>query len=239
VSNSFIHTRYAEKQAEPIACRRGIIATEIIRSVAGTPSLCQITSAASDPDEPLKLTCMEEPDVPTESLQEEIHHRVSHSPERWTLGVALSCALLAGMAAVSSMNAGHYANEAMISQIESANQWNYFQAKSIKEAQLRTKVEILSALGQPMPEADKTKTAEYSREKEKIQQKAEELGREARHFLHTHHILAHSVTMFQIAIAVGAISVLTRRRAFWFVSLGFGVVGLLFVAQSVLALRGP
>jgi len=182
---------------------------------------------------------MDEPEVPTESLQEEIHHHATHSAERWTLEVALSCALLAGMAAVASMKAGHYANEAMISQIESANQWNYFQAKSIKEAQLRTKMELLSALGRPLAEADQSKSAEYSQEKERIQQKAEELGREARQGLRTHHILARSVTMFQIAIAVGAISVLTKRRAFWFVSLGFGVVGLLFVAQSWLSLGSP
>jgi hypothetical protein len=181
---------------------------------------------------------MEEPEVPTERLQEEIGHRVSHSPEQWTLGVALTCALLAGMAAVASMKAGHYANEAMILQIESADQWNYFQAKSIKEAQLKTKVEILNALGKPTSEADKSKAAEYSQDKEQIQKKAGELSTEAKHSLHTHHILAHSVTMFQIAIAVGAISVLTKRRLFWLVSLGFGVVGLLFVAQSLLFLGG-
>jgi len=42
--------------------------------------------------------------------------------------------------------------------------------------------------------------------------------------------------MFQIAIAVGAISVLTRRRAFWFVSLAFGAAGILFVAQSFVSI---
>jgi hypothetical protein len=61
---------------------------------------------------------------------------------------------------------------------------------------------------------------------------------EARHHLLTHHVLARSVTLFQIAIAVGAISVLTRRRAFWFVSLAFGLLGLVFLAQSLLASGG-
>jgi hypothetical protein len=175
---------------------------------------------------------MEDPEVPTEHLQEEIEHRVSHGAEPWTLWVALTCALLAGMAAVASMKAGHYANEAMILQIDSANQWNHFQAKSIKEAQLKAKVEILAALGKPISETDRDKTAEYGVDKEQLQKQAEDMSREARHCLHTHHILARSVTMFQIGIAVGAISVLTRRRCFWFVSLGFGVVGLVFVAQS-------
>jgi hypothetical protein len=181
---------------------------------------------------------MEEPEVPTEHLQEEIGHRVAHGAEPWTLGVALSCALLAGMAAVASMKAGHYANEAMMLQIESADQWNYFQAKSIKEAQLKTKMELLNALGKPTSETDKAKAAEYSRDKEQIQKKAGELSQEAKRDLHTHHILAHSVTLFQIAIAVGAISVLTRRRLFWFVSLGFGAGGLFFVGQSLLPLGG-
>jgi len=176
---------------------------------------------------------MEDPEVPTEHLQEDIEHRASHGGERWTLGVALTCALLAAMAAVASMRAGHYSNEAMMSQIESANQWNYFQAKSIKEAQLKTKCEILGALGKPVTETDKSKAAEYIQDKEQIQEKAAEFSREARHYLHKHHILAHSVTLFQIAIAVGAISVLTKRRLFWFVSLAFGCVGLLFLVQSV------
>ena len=175
---------------------------------------------------------MEAPEVPTEQLQDSIQERVTHNAEQWTMGVALTCALLAGMAAVASMKAGHYSNEAMALQIESANQWNYFQSKSIKETQLKTKVEILSAFGKLPSEADKSKEAEYDQDKVQIQKRAEELSREARHKLHKHHILAHSVTMFQIAIAVGAISVLTRRRLFWFVSLTFGVVGLIFVGQS-------
>ena len=179
---------------------------------------------------------MEEPEVPTEHLQEQIKHRLSHSAEQWTLGVALSCALLAGMAAVASMKAGHYASDAMMLQIESADQWNYFQAKSIKEAQLKTKVEILNALGKPLSDTDQAKALAYSQDKELIQTKAEELSQEAKRDLRAHHVLAHSVTLFQIAIAVGAISVLTGRRWFWYVSLGFGAGGLLFVGRLLLPL---
>jgi hypothetical protein len=147
--------------------------------------------------------------------------------------VALSCALLAAMAAVASLKAGHFANEAMISQIESANQWSYFQSKSIKESQLKSKMEILEALGKPAIEADKAKATEYKTDKEQIQAKAEALEQEAKHHMRTHQVWARSVTMFQVAIAVGAVSVLTRRRAFWFVSLCFGAAGLYFAVQSV------
>ena len=180
---------------------------------------------------------MEDPEVPTEHLHEEIHHGASHG-ERWTLGVALSSALLASLAAVASMSAGHYSTEAMTCQIESANQWSYFQSKSIKEAQLKSKMEILDALGKPASAADQSKALEYEKDKTHIQEKAGELEREARHHLRTHQVLARSVTMFQIAIAIGAISVLTRRRAFWLVSLTFGLVGIFFGLQSLLFIRG-
>ena len=76
-------------------------------------------------------------------------------------------------------------------------------------------MELLEALGKPMTENDKTKTAEYRQDKEKIQSEAEGLGKQAKHYLATHHLLARSVTLFQIAIAIGAISILTKRRAFW------------------------
>jgi hypothetical protein len=41
--------------------------------------------------------------------------------------------------------------------------------------------------------------------------------------------------MFQVAIAIAAITVLTRRRKFWFVSIAFGLVGLFFLIHGLLA----
>jgi hypothetical protein len=182
---------------------------------------------------------MEEPEVPTEHLHEEIHHQAAHQTEQWILGVALSSALLASLAAVASMTSGHFSTEAMVSEIESADQWNYYQSKSIKQAQLQSKMELLAALGKAGSDGDKAKAAQYEQDKAEIQKRAEELGREAKRFLHTHHLLAGSVTLFQIAIAIGAIAALTKRKAFWHVSLGFGAVGLVLAMASVLSMSGP
>ena len=181
---------------------------------------------------------MEETEDPTEHLQEEMQHHAKGVGERWVLGVALSSAILASLAAVASLQSGHSSNEAMIAQIESANQWSYFQSKSIKESQLRSKIDILNALGKPPSDADKAKLTEYEHDKDLIQRKAEGSEQEAKHHLRMHHVLARSVTMFQIAIAMGAISVLARRRRFWWVSLAFGVVGLFFVVQSFVTILG-
>src|SRR6185503_13576023 len=128
-------------------------------------------------------------------------------------------------AAIASLKAGHYANEAMLAQIQCANKWSYFQSKSIKASQLNGKMEILEALGKPIEEKDRRKAAEYKSEQDEIKTEAETLQVEARQHLHKHEVLAKGVTLFQVAISVAAISVLTQRRRFWFVSMGFGAVG--------------
>jgi hypothetical protein len=192
---------------------------------------------------------MEAPEVPTEHLHEHIHEHAHKNRVSWVMGVALSSALLAALAAVASLKAGHFANEAVMTQIEAANkqiqvanQWSYFQSKSIKESQLNGKIEIIETLGKELSTKDKEKSAEYKRDKEKIQQEAEKWQEEAKalqhksgEFMHRHEIMAKAVTFFQVAIAVSAIAVLTRRRSFWFVSLAFGIVGVAFLVQGLLA----
>ena len=52
--------------------------------------------------------------------------------------------------------------------------------------------------------------------------------------MHRHMILARAVTTFQIAIALSAIAVLSRKKWVWFTSLALGGVGVAFFGQSYL-----
>jgi hypothetical protein len=182
---------------------------------------------------------MEDPEVPTEHLQEEIHEQAHHdAPQRgWVMRVALSSAIIAALAAVGSLKAGHTANEALLKQIESSDQWNFFQAKSIKAGQLKTKRDLLVALDKEAASQDLAKIAEYEHEQDEIKSDAEKLAKESRRLLHTHETLSHSVTFFQISIAVSAMSVLVRSRSLWSVSLIFATIGVCFLAVGLLVLR--
>lgn len=177
---------------------------------------------------------MEAPEVPLEQTQEHIHEHAHESRVSWILGVALSSALLAAFAAVSSLMAGGHANEAMMEQMQSSDQWAYYQAKGIKAGVLAAKLDLLKALGKPAAAADEEKLAEYKKNQKEIQELAEHKEKESKAHLHVHEILARSVTMFQVAIAVSAISVLTKRRRFWYVGLAFGGVGVVFFVQGLL-----
>jgi fatty acid desaturase len=112
-------------------------------------------------------------------------------------------------------------------QIEASDQWAYYQAKSIKAT-------VLDAKATPVA-GDKEKAAKYQKEETEIKAEAERKESEAKANFHKHEVYARSVTMFQIAIAIAAISALTKRRKFWFVSLLFGVTGAIFLVLGTMA----
>ena len=177
---------------------------------------------------------MEDPEVPTEHLHEEINEHASVHKKSWTLGVALSSALLAGLAAISSLLAGHHSNEALIEQLQSSDQWSFYQAKGIKAAMLATKMELLAAGGKSSSAKDEEMVNAYKQEQTEIQLRANEKQESAEAHLHLHVIFARGVTLFQIAIAIGAIAVLTNRKKFWFVSLVLGLCGMYFLLRGLI-----
>jgi hypothetical protein len=168
---------------------------------------------------------MEEAEVPLESVHEHIHHSAEHSSERWISWVALSTAILAVLAAITGLLSGKHANEAMMSQIEASDKWAYYQAKGIKAAVLDSKMTLS---GTPNEE-DKAKSERYQEEQNEIQKEARAKEQEAKSNFHQHETFAGGVTLFQIAIAIAAISALTAKRRFWVVSLVFGAAGCVFL----------
>ncbi len=172
---------------------------------------------------------MATPEVPLEHAQETIEHHAHAASEPWVMGVALTAAISAALAAVTALYAEHFATEATLEQIRASDRWTEFQANSIKEKVILNNKKILAKLNiEPDPD-DEAKLAEYKEKKNEIKEKAEKLEEESLKHLREHVPLSWGLTMFQVAIAVGAISALTRRRAFWFVSLAFGVIGVGFL----------
>ena len=174
---------------------------------------------------------MEEAEVPLEHLHEQVKESAEHSREAWISWVALSTAILAVLAAIVGLLSGQYANEAMINQIEASDQWSYYQAKSIKASVLDAKI---SLAGTPN-ESDQSKRDRYEKEQEEIKSDAERKEAAAKSNFHKHEVFARGVTMFQIAIAIAAISALTKKRHFWVVSLLFGLVGCGFLVLASMA----
>ena len=173
-------------------------------------------------------------EVPLEHTQEEMMDQAREAPEKWTLGVALTAAILAALAAVTALLGEHHVNEALIDQIRASDHWSHYQAKSIKSNLLDTKAAILGALHQGPAAHDQDKHAEYDKELADLMKDARADEKSSKQHLERHEPLARGLTMFQLAIAVGAISVLTRRKAFWWAAIAMGLVGAFFLATGTI-----
>ena len=177
---------------------------------------------------------MEEIEVPTEHLQEQLNERAHESEEKWILKVALSAAILAVFAAITALMAGHYSNEAMIEQLQASDQWSYYQAKGIKFAVLDSKIDLLHQMGKEINHKDQEKADQYKEEQKEIDKTAREKESLSSEYLELHNKLARGVTVFQIAIAICAISALTKRKWLWFGSILLGIAGIILLGMAIL-----
>jgi len=161
-------------------------------------------------------------------------HEVEHaaqSGDPFAGRVAVMTAIFATIGAIFGYMAGATQNEALlfkndaaIKTLEASDQWNFYQAKSSKQN--------LAELGATLTTGDQQakylkEVERYKKEKEEIMveaKKLEEARKEANSrsaaAMHTHHRWAQSMTLIQIAIALAAISILTRAKAMSFGALG-------------------
>jgi len=109
-----------------------------------------------------------------------------------------------------------YKNEAAIQKTSASNQWNYYQAKSNK--QNLAELSIVLTRGDDR-EKYMQEVVRYKKEKEEIKQDAEKLEAKAKAAdekseieMHVHERWALATTLLQIAIALSAITLLTRKR---------------------------
>jgi hypothetical protein len=177
---------------------------------------------------------MEEIEVPLEKILEDTHHHAEHAGggQAWLMQGALLSAILAVFAAISALLAGHYANEAMLEQLQSSDKWSYYQAKGIKSSVLEIKREVQTLLGKGVDPKVEEKLNQYKEDQQEISDQANEKEQESKAHMRQHQTLARSVTFFQIAIAITAIAVLVRKRRFLLVSILFGTIGIFFLVQG-------
>src|ERR1700761_9027597 len=122
---------------------------------------------------------MEQPEVPIDEVREHIDHHAQHAKDGFISSVAVSTAVIAAFAAICSLLAGHHANEAMLSQLQSSDQWAFFQARSIKAQVIGSKIGVFEALGRPPLPKDVQEQEKYRGEQDAIKKKAETLGEDS------------------------------------------------------------
>jgi len=179
-------------------------------------------------------------DSPLEELEnrEHVEHaeHAAHGGNKLIAWVSLTIAILAVLSALvgslETMASGRalgQKNEAVLAQIRASDQWNFYQAKSLKKH-----IYIVGA-GEGGPNAAKYAAIAKAdgADEDKIQADARrfEAERDARQKVSDaaegqHHILTVAATLMHMAIAISTVAIITNKSWPWLASLALGGLGI-------------
>ena len=158
---------------------------------------------------------------------------MSDQKEKWMGWLALSTAIMAVLAALTTLYMGKYSSRAIMSQGLESNEWAYYQAKSIKQHSFEMSKKTLelqyrSQKGlSPEVAADYEKTLakygddikRYETEKKDIKTKADGIATTKLKAQEMGGNFAYALIFLQIALMLASISSLTKRKYLWYIAL--------------------
>jgi hypothetical protein len=153
--------------------------------------------------------------------------------DKWQGWLALSTAIMAVLAALTTLYMGKFSSRAIMAQGQESDQWAYYQAKSIKghtfEVNKKTlELQYLVQKGlSPEAAAEYRKTLNkygeeinrYEAEKKEIKDKAEGIAKAKLKAQEMGGNFAYALIFLQIALMLSSIASLTKRHYLWYIAL--------------------
>jgi DNA repair ATPase RecN len=169
--------------------------------------------------------------------------------ERWLNYLALTTVILAVCATLSTFKGGGYSTRSVLAQTQAANQWAYYQSKSIKGYLYEIQKEALELEYKKDKVKDskaiaseyENKIAIYSQKLKKYDGEKAEIKKEAEKWemvreeakVHSE-IFGKAVIFLQIAILLSSIAALLKKKYVWVLGVSTGAVGIVYFANGFL-----
>ena len=161
--------------------------------------------------------------------------------EAWTKFVSLSTIIIAVLAAIATQRGAGYSsasmkkiNEATLLQAQASDQWAFYQAKGIKKSiqeQERDRLKAQANVDQKVLAGVVAKVERYDKEQKeitddakKLEAKRDDAAKEGAHAGERSREMGLATTIFQIALALGGVTLIVKKRILWFASLAAGLI---------------
>jgi hypothetical protein len=185
-------------------------------------------------------------ELPTDHFEHAEHaHHVAETGDRFLMRVSITIAILAVLAAtVGSLETIETAasigdkNESVLIQNRVTDNWNFFQAKSIK----KNMYQIAAGVAPPGPVADgfTAQATRYGKDEKDLQDKGEAMERavdaklhDSERHEHRHHVLTVATTLLHISIAIATIAIIIRGHRWpYYSAVALGVLGVIGAAYA-------
>ena len=174
--------------------------------------------------------------------------------EAWTKYTAISLVFIAVLAAIATQWSGRYSSRVLVElnnstfyQAKASDQWAYYQSKSVKQnlyeivreaapkdSDLTTNESATRAFNAKV-EKYKSDEAEIMAQAKALEAQVEQARKAAGRAGEHGAGMGTAIAIFQIAIALGSICLVTKRRGLWYVAIGLAFLATLQMIHVWLA----
>ena len=168
----------------------------------------------------------------------ELHEHAEHASHDAAMRpVAFTMSVLAVLVAITTVLGHRTHTEAVLYQNKATDQWNYYQAKKIRSNDTALATDLLSAVTIADKDVAKRIAAAYADHQAKWtgdlkeeQEKAETLETKVKHAEAKADRFDLAEAMLEIGLVVTSVTLLTRRRMYWYMGLVFSAAGMISAA---------
>ncbi len=182
-----------------------------------------------------------------QELQEQHEHASGHEggaeePGHKSLRpISFAMSVIAVLVAVVTVLGHRTHTEAVLMQARASDQWNFYQAKKIRQNDTLLAQDLLGVVAVHDPAAAAKVLQGYKSHQDKWgedlteeQNKAKEFEEKVDHAEKKATKYDLSEALLEIGLVVTSITLLTRQRVYWAMGMLFGAVGLVIAAQGLL-----
>jgi uncharacterized protein YlxW (UPF0749 family) len=173
---------------------------------------------------------------------QELQEHAEHAGEERTLRpVAFTMSVVAVLVAVVTVLGHRTHTEAVLDQNKATDQWNYYQAHKIRANETALAADLLGVTALTDKDGAKKLAKAYADHQEKWagelkdeQEKAEALEARVEKAEARADRFDLAEALLEIGLVITSVTLLTRRRAYWFLGLGFSVAGIVAAVLGLL-----
>lgn len=175
------------------------------------------------------------------SEAQELHEQHERAAENRMHAVSFTMSLLAVLVAVVTVLGHRTHTEAVLHQARASDEWNFYQARKIRQYNTELTTDLLGALAVRDQAAASKVTSAYQAHLQKwnedlaqTEEKARELEKEVADDERRANHFDLGEALLEIGLVITSITLLTRQRGYWYFGMTFGAAGVAIAAWAFL-----
>ncbi|MGH9433142.1 MAG: DUF4337 domain-containing protein [Terriglobia bacterium] len=172
----------------------------------------------------------------------ELHEHAEHAQHDPSLApVTMTMAVLAVLVAIASLLVHRATTQEVLLQSKASDLWAYFQAKSIRRHNYELFADLIAVLDAKDAAKAETLKTRYAQQAQQYAEQQKQIGVQAKDLEegveHQHHRASRfelSEVLLEVALVISSLTLLTRRRGYWYFGVALTIAGLVAMGTGFL-----